>query len=213
MAQEHGGATGTNVADFYFDPLCPYCWVTSRWVLEVEKVRDIEVRWHVMSLGVLNERQVPEEELAAHLDHEVWWMVRVAVAAAAKAGDGILGPLYTAMGKRVHGRGDQDFENVIAESLHELGMPAELAEAAHTTEHDDVLRASHEAGVDAVGSGVGTPIIQVNGVGFFGPVLTRVPTGEVAGRLWDASVELASYPYFFEIKRERTEDPQVADTA
>lgn len=212
-AGERSADGGRSVAELWFDQLCPYCWATSRWLVEVAKVRDIDIRWHVMSLGVLNEDQVPEEGLAEHMEKDVWWMPRVAIAAAAKAGDDILGPLYEAMGRRVHGEGNKDFAAVIDESLAELGLPPELADAARTTEYDDVLRASHHAGVDPVGKGVGTPIIHVNGVAFFGPVITRIPTGEEAGRLWDATVTLASYPYFFELKRERTESPQVATTA
>jgi 2-hydroxychromene-2-carboxylate isomerase len=207
-------ATGErNIADFWFDQLCPYCWATSRWLIEVAKVRNIDIRWHVMSLGVLNEDQVPEEELAAHMDNDVWWMPRVAIAAAQFKGDEILGPLYTAMGRRRHGQGMRDVAEVIRESLAELGLPAELADAAHSTEYDEALRESHHAGVDPVGKGVGTPIIHVNGVAFFGPVITRVPTGEEAGNLWDATVALASYPYFFELKRERTESPQVREAS
>ncbi|MEO7125011.1 MAG: DsbA family protein [Nakamurella sp.] len=201
----------SNVADFWFDQLCPYCWATSRWLIEVAKVREIEIHWHVMSLGVLNEDQTPEAELEAFMDNEVWWMPRVAIAAAQAEGDGILGPLYAAMGRRYHGLGMTDIATVIAESLAELGLPAQLAEAAHSTDYDAALRESHHAGVDPVGAGVGTPIIHVNGVGFFGPVITRVPTGEQAGQLWDATVTLAAYPYFFELKRERTESPQVSE--
>ena len=199
--------TARSVADFWFDPLCPYCWVTSRWIIEVEKVRDIEVRWHVMSLAVLNE---PEDPPADYTDREIWWMPRVAIAAAEFAGDEILGPLYTAMGSRVHDRENRDFAAVISDSLAEVGLPAELAEAARTTVRDERLRASHHAGMDKVGKGVGTPTIHVNGVAFFGPVITRVPTGEEAGRLWDATVTLASFPYFFELKRERTSEPRTS---
>lgn len=203
--------TGRTVADLWFDQLCPFCWLTSRWLIEAAKVRQLEIRWHVMSLAVLNEDQVPEEELAAYPETEIWWMPRVAIAAAQHAGDDILGPLYTAMGTRVHTRGNRDFAAVIAESLAELGLPAKLADAATSGDYDGALRESHHAGVDPVGKGVGTPIIHVNGVGFFGPVITRVPAGEEAGRLWDASVALAAYPYFFELKRERTESPQVRE--
>ena len=183
-------------------------WITSRWILEVEKVRDIEVRFHVMSLAVLNESNADLPEQYRELMKRAWGPVRVAIAAEQDRGPGVLGPLYTAMGTRIHNRDNKNLPQVIAESLAEAGLPAELAAAADDDSRDAALRASHHAGMDPVGDQVGTPTLHINGVAFFGPVLSVIPRGEQAGRIWDAAVELASYPHFFELKRTRTEPPR-----
>jgi hypothetical protein len=197
--------------EFWFDPRCPWAWITSRWVLEVSVPRDLDVTWSVMSLAVLNEGKDIPAEYAERLA-TAWKPVRVCIAAEVEFGKSVLGPLYTAMGTRIHVQGRKDYDTIIAESLAEVGLPEALAAAADSEDFDAQLRASHARGISLVGEDVGTPIIAIPGpsgepVAFFGPVITPMPVGEEALRLWDGALLVASVPGFYEIKRSRTQDP------
>ena len=192
--------------DFWFDPLCPWAWMSSRWLLEVEKVRPIAPSFHVMSLAYLNQdKDIPEDYRA--MFEPAWGPVRVAIAAAQSEGDGILLPLYTALGHRIHHEGRSIDRQLIEEALEEVGLPTALADAAETTAYDEDLKKSHHAGMDQVGMEVGTPVISVDGVAFFGPVVTPAPKGEAAGKLWDGVLLVAGTPGFYELKRTRDKGP------
>jgi len=194
-----------NTAEFWFDPLCPWAWMTSRWMMEVEQVRPVDVTWSVMSLAVLNHGRDLPEDYRAKMD-QAWGPVRVIMATRDKVGDEIVKPLYDALGERIHHR-KEDLDVAIAGALEALDLPAELAEAATSDEHDDVLRASHQRAIDLVGDDVGTPVVAVDGVAFFGPVVSPAPKGEAAGRLWDGCVLVAGTEGFFELKRSRSVGP------
>ncbi|EEI27042.1 MULTISPECIES: DsbA family protein [Corynebacterium] len=201
-----------DTVQFWFDVSCPFCWITSRWIKEVQDVRNIKVDFIPMSLSVLNEGrdELPEdykEKMKAN-----WGPARVFAAVKTNYPEKI-DQLYTTMGNKVHigqrvASGYGGYDAVIKESLEEVGLPASLAEVANTEEYDYKLRKYHRGAMKAVGNDVGTPVISLGKTAFFGPVLTRIPTKEEAGELFDAAVRLAQYPHFFELKRSRTEKPE-----
>ncbi|WP_066947873.1 mycothiol-dependent nitroreductase Rv2466c family protein [Microtetraspora fusca] len=199
----------TKTVDFWFDPFCPWAWITSRWMVEVERERPVRTRWHIMSLAVLNEGKDIPEEYREKLSRAIE-PVRVLAAAADKYGEEVLGTLYTELGTRFHNGGrrkqPQSWTETIAEALTAAGLAPELVAAMESEEFDDAIRASHDKGIELVGEEVGTPIIAVDGVAFFGPVVSPIPRGEDAGRLWDGVLLVAGTDGFFELKRSRTRD-------
>ena len=197
----------TDHADFWFDPLCPWAWLSSRWMLQVEQVRDITTTWHVMSLAILNSGRDDLSERYKEGLKRAWGPVRVCIAAEQAKGSGILLPLYTALGTRIHLEKRGEDPGIIAEALEEVGLPVALADVATSTEYDEALDKSHHAGMDPVGLDVGTPVIHFNDVAFFGPVVTPAPKGEAAGKLWDGVVLVAGTDGFFELKRTRDRPP------
>lgn len=195
--------------DMWFDPRCPWAWITSRWLLEVEKQRNTKTVWHVMSLTLLNEEREVSDDYRKTLA-EAMGPVRVCVAAAERHGADVLGPLYTALGTRFHDEGREVDRATIEDALTEASLPTELADAAGSDEYDAELRKSHDEGIELVGLEVGTPVIRVDDVAFFGPVVTPIPRGEAAGTLWDGVLAVAGTDGFFELKRTRTRKPSFA---
>jgi 2-hydroxychromene-2-carboxylate isomerase len=194
-------------AHFWFDPLCPWAWITSRWMVEVEKVRPVQTQWHVMSLAVLNSARDELPEDYRQRMNAAWGPVRVCTAAAQLQGDSILGPLYTALGTRFHNEKLPRDDETMSAALKEVGLPGSLADAAGSTEYDEAVKASHQEGIEQVGLEVGTPIVRIGEHAIFGPVVTPIPRGEEAGRLWDGVVLVVGTDGFFELKRSRTRRP------
>lgn len=192
--------------DFWFDPSCPWAWMTSRWVDEVAKHRDLDVTWHIMSLAVLNEDKDVDDDYRAFFPRALRY-TRLVAAVQQLHGQQYVKPLYDALGTRIHPGRSKNPDEVIPAALAEVGLPADLARYADSDEFDGPMRASHFDGIDRVGQDVGTPVIAVNGTAFFGPVISPAPTGEQALTLWDGVVAAASYDGFFEIKRTRTREP------
>jgi hypothetical protein len=137
---------------------------------------------------------------------EAWGPVRICAAAAAERGDEVLLPLYTAIGTRFHNQQRHDAD-AVAEAVAEVGLPPSVLDAATSTEFDEIIKASHQVGMDLVGLDVGTPVIRVDGIAFFGPVVTPIPRQEAAGRLWDGVLAVAGTDGFFELKRTRDRRP------
>jgi 2-hydroxychromene-2-carboxylate isomerase len=193
--------------DFWFDPICPWAWIASRWMHEVQKLRPVTTTWHVMSLSVLNEDKEDLSEGYRRLLADGWGPVRVCIAVEQKHGQQALGALYTALGTRFHQEKAPRDRATIESALAEAGLPADLADAMDSTEFDTALRASHAEGIERVGYEVGTPIISVKGTSIFGPVVSPIPRGEAAAKLWDGVLLVAGTDGFFELKRSRTRDP------
>jgi 2-hydroxychromene-2-carboxylate isomerase len=192
--------------EFWFDPSCPWAWMTSRWVDEVAKLRDLDITWNVMSLAVLNENNDVSDDYRAFFPRALRY-TRLVAAVRELHGQDAVKPLYDALGVRIHPGAETDADAIIAGALKSAGLPADLARFADSDEYDTQMRASHFEGINRVGQDVGTPVIAVNGVAFFGPVISPAPKGEQAVALWDGVVAVASYDGFFEIKRSRTVGP------
>jgi 2-hydroxychromene-2-carboxylate isomerase len=200
--------TGRTVADFWFDPLCPWAWISSRWILHAAEVRDLDVHWHLMSLAYLNSGRDELPEDYKKLLATAWGPVRVVAAAEQAHGAEVVLPLYTALGTRRHIGGAELDRDTIVAALADVGLPTDLADAMDTDEYDEAIKASHHLGMDQVGMDVGTPVIAVEGVAFFGPVVTPAPKGEAAGKLWDGVLLVAGTPGFYELKRTRVAAPE-----
>ncbi|MFF0250956.1 disulfide bond formation protein DsbA [Micromonospora zamorensis] len=186
----------------YVDPSCPFAWITSRWLVEVARMRPVDLRFEVMSLAVINEHR-DLEPWYREFNDRAWGPARVCTAVSAEHGPTALASLYAALGRRIHDEGDKDFDTVVPAALAEAGLPADLAGAAHRGDVDPRMRASTARAQQLVGEDLGTPTVVVDDVAFFGPVLTSIPRGEEALRVFDGARLLAACGAFSELKRVR----------
>jgi 2-hydroxychromene-2-carboxylate isomerase len=188
---------------FWFDPICPYTWRTSRWLREVTEKRNLTVTWRLHSLATLNAgNDLPQDVLDFFA--QGWRAARLLIAAAEKCGESAVERLYTEIGTRTHGDGRELGTEVLTEALAAAGLPAELIEAADDATLDQAILDSHAEGQARVATEAGSPIIAIGeGPGFFGPVVSPVPEGEAAEKLFDAVRLLSAVPEFSELKRAR----------
>ena len=199
------GSQGGRI-ELYVDPCCPFAWIAYQWLAEVRRYQAVELRLCLMSLPMLNEHEPISLDYRRLLAH-TWGPARVAAAAVQHLGPDALPPLYEAMARRIFAETDhyrvirEDLESVIVDALSEVGLPARLSDAAASDDYDGSIRASHNAAMAPMGSGVGTPIIHIGAAAFFGPVMTGVPRGSEAVQVFDGLRLLAGYPRLFEIKR------------
>lgn len=196
--------------DFYFDPVCPWAWLTSRWVMNVQDERPMTVDWKFICLRIVNEDKDYERDFRPGYERghtRGLELLRVAAAARAEVGPETVAPLYTTFGRIIHlDRNATAFDDPagIAGVLAELGLPAGLGAFATTTDYDDVVRAETVEALDRCGGNIGTPVLTFgppDGPSFFGPVINKAPKGAAAVELWDAVTALGSNPHFSELKR------------
>jgi hypothetical protein len=187
----------------FVDPACPFAWITSRWLMEVARQRPVQLGFRVMSLSVINEHK-DLEPWYREFNDRAWAAARVCSAAAESHGEAILNELYPALGRRIHDRGETRLPRVIDAALAEVGLPAGLAAAAGDDQFDAAMRASTRRAQELVGEDLGTPTVQIDDAAFFGPVLTSVPRGAEALRIFEGARLLAGSGAVSEMKRART---------
>jgi 2-hydroxychromene-2-carboxylate isomerase len=210
--------------EFFFDPVCPWAWLTSRWVCEVASLRDLKVDWRFISLRLLNSHKDYAKDFPPGYPEghgSGLKLLRVAAAIRATGDRERMAALYTQFGGDIHVRGRRlemvdNFEIGFPEYLRSVGIEEEFVSAANDTKWDEILQAETDEALSRTGKDVGTPIISFTRNGktysFFGPVISRVPKGEDALRLWDAMWELATFEGLAELKRTLRERPQLSSS-